>query len=195
MAFRRLGFSPLEVFTLLFLTLVGSTVNLPLFKVTTKEPIVVLREVKLYGIYFSIPAYIVRERTTIVAINIGGAVVPTCVAVNIIIRNFSQLPLFLIGIASASLIINLFAKPVKGLGIVTPFFIPPLIAAILAMLLNPHDPAPIAYVSGTLGALIGADLLNLPNVGKLGSPIVSIGGAGTFDGIFLTGITAVLLAW
>jgi uncharacterized membrane protein len=28
----------------------------------------------------------------------------------------------------------------------------------------------------------------------LGAPVASIGGAGTFDGIFLTGILAVLLA-
>jgi hypothetical protein len=31
-------------------------------------------------------------------------------------------------------------------------------------------------------------------VRRLGAPVVSIGGAGTFDGVFLTGIVAVLLA-
>ena len=39
-----------------------------------------------------------------------------------------------------------------------------------------------------------ADLLNLKKISKLGAPIASIGGAGTFDGIFLTGIFAVVLA-
>ena len=52
----------------------------------------------------------------------------------------------------------------------------------------------IAYVSGTLGTLIGADLLHLRQISKLNAPVVSIGGAGTFDGIFLTGILAVLLS-
>jgi uncharacterized membrane protein len=42
--------------------------------------------------------------------------------------------------------------------------------------------------------LIGADLTNLDKVRGLGAPVASIGGAGTFDGIFLTGILAVLLA-
>lgn len=42
--------------------------------------------------------------------------------------------------------------------------------------------------------LIGADLLNLGAVRGLGAPVASIGGAGTFDGIFVTGILAVLLA-
>jgi uncharacterized membrane protein len=54
--------------------------------------------------------------------------------------------------------------------------------------------AAVAYVSGTLGTLIGADLLNLGRIQGLGAPVVSIGGAGTFDGIFLTGVVAVLLA-
>jgi len=30
--------------------------------------------------------------------------------------------------------------------------------------------------------------------GKIGAPVASIGGAGKFDGIFLTGLIAVLLA-
>jgi uncharacterized membrane protein len=42
--------------------------------------------------------------------------------------------------------------------------------------------------------LIGADLLNLGIIQELGAPIASIGGAGRFDGIFMTGILAVLLA-
>jgi uncharacterized membrane protein len=36
--------------------------------------------------------------------------------------------------------------------------------------------------------------MNLDKIQGLGAPIASIGGAGTFDGIFLTGIIAVLLA-
>jgi uncharacterized membrane protein len=52
----------------------------------------------------------------------------------------------------------------------------------------------VAYVAGTIGTLVGADLLNLRRVQDLGAPVVSIGGAGTFDGIFVTGILAVLLA-
>ena len=53
-------------------------------------------------------------------------------------------------------------------------------------------PAQIAYVGGTLGALIGADVMNLKRVAGVG-PVVSIGGAGTFDGVYLTGIVSVLL--
>jgi uncharacterized membrane protein len=45
-----------------------------------------------------------------------------------------------------------------------------------------------------VGTLVGADLLNLGRLRGVGAPVASIGGAGTFDGIFVTGIVAVLLA-
>lgn len=43
-------------------------------------------------------------------------------------------------------------------------------------------------------SLLGADLPNLDKIGNLGVSVASIGGAGTFDGIFVTGILATLLA-
>ena len=69
-----------------------------------------------------------------------------------------------------------------------------MVTAVVAVLLSYEDAAPLAYIGGSLGTLIGADLLNLEKIAELGAPIASIGGAGTFDGIFLTGILAVLLA-
>jgi uncharacterized membrane protein len=74
-------------------------------------------------------------------------------------------------------------------------FIPPIVAALGSYFLAPHELRPlVAYVSGVIGTLIGADLANLGRIKGLGAPVASIGGAGTFDGIFLTGIVAVLLA-
>jgi uncharacterized membrane protein len=90
--------------------------------------------------------------------------------------------------------VHLMAKKVRGQGIVTPAFLPPLVAAMIALLLHPGaGVAIIAYVSGSMGALIGADLSNLNGITQLGAPVVSIGGAGTFDGVFLTGIIAVII--
>ena len=43
--------------------------------------------------------------------------------------------------------------------------------------------------------LIGADQLRLKDVRKLGATLASIGGAGTFNGIVMTGIVAALLAY
>jgi len=86
------------------------------------------------------------------------------------------------------------AKPVKGIGITLPALIPPIFSAIISFLLFSQNPAPLAYISGVLGTLIGADLLHLKDVTKMGVGVMSIGGAGVFDGIFLVGIIAVLLA-
>jgi uncharacterized membrane protein len=99
----------------------------------------------------------------------------------------------LIGAAIVAFIVHLLARPVRGLGISVPVFVPPLVAAGVALILA-WDRAPaMAYISGCLGTLIGADLLNLDKIQGLGAPVASIGGAGTFDGVFLTGILGVLL--
>jgi len=98
-----------------------------------------------------------------------------------------------------SLVTKMVARPVKGVGIVTPALVPPIVAALSSILIksifsvNPDFIFIIAYTGGTLGTLIGADLLNLRGISKIGAPVVSIGGAGTFDGVFLAGIIAVLL--
>ncbi|HXR25479.1 MAG TPA: DUF1614 domain-containing protein, partial [Candidatus Binataceae bacterium] len=69
---------------------------------------------------------------------------------------------------------------------------PPIVAALTALVLTgvmsggAHVDA-VAFVSGVLGTLIGADLMNLNQLNTLGAPVASIGGAGTFDGVFLSG--------
>jgi len=83
---------------------------------------------------------------------------------------------------------------VPGVGIAIPIFTPPIAAAVTAMFISRRNAAPLAYIGGSLGTLIGADLLNLSKIQGLGAPVASIGGAGTFDGIFVAGIVAVLIA-
>jgi uncharacterized membrane protein len=93
-----------------------------------------------------------------------------------------------------SILVHLVARRVPGVGIVTPALLPPSFAAVTSYLLVPGSPAIVAYVSGTLGTLIGADLTNLRHADHSAASMESIGGAGTFDGVFLTGIVAVILA-
>jgi uncharacterized membrane protein len=130
---------------------------------------------------------------TVVAVNLGGAVVPTLLSLYLLLRSGLWLRAGL-GVVVVAMIVHRIARLVPGMGIAVPSFLPPLVAAAAAVVLAP-DAAPIvAYVAGTLGTLIGADILNLGHIRGLGAPVVSIGGAGTFDGVFLTGIIAVLLA-
>jgi uncharacterized membrane protein len=89
---------------------------------------------------------------------------------------------------------HLLARPIPELGIALPVFVPAITAAVVPLLLSRWHAAPLAYIGDTLGTLIGADLLNLGSIRGLGAPVAPIGGAGTFDGVFLTGIVAVLFA-
>jgi len=99
-----------------------------------------------------------------------------------------------IATAIVALVLHWLAHPVPGIGIAVPVFFPAIVTAVVALLLSRGNAAPLAYIAGSMGTLIGADLTNLDKVAGLGAPVASIGGAGTFDGIFLTGIVAVLLA-
>ncbi len=88
----------------------------------------------------------------------------------------------------------LLSRPVKGIGIVMPAFVPPVIAAITALVIAREQAPQLAYISGVMGTLIGANILRISQIKKLGAPFLSIGGAGVFDSIFLVGIVSVLLA-
>jgi uncharacterized membrane protein len=193
-AFERIGFSSIEFFLILMGTLVGSTVNIPVANVKTTEPMVVVREVRAFGLYYRVPTIGYRQTSTIIAVNLGGAIIPVLVTVYLLAVHSSLVSAALAGSFLTAILVHFMAKKVKGVGIVTPALLPPLAAALVAYFLVPGAPAVVAYVSGTLGALVGADLSNLSGISKLGAPVASIGGAGTFDGVFLTGLVAVLLA-
>jgi uncharacterized membrane protein len=190
-AFRRLGFPPEYSILLLFLSLLGSHINIPIRRIESQVPVISGAVIDFYGLRYIIPPVKVKRRT-VIAINIGGAVIPVIISVFLMLR--ANLAEVIFGVAVMSILIHMIARPVKGLGIAVPALLPPLMSATVALLLSPQNAPIIAYISGTLGSLIGADLLNLEKIPELGTPVASIGGAGTFDGIFLTGIISVLLA-
>jgi len=192
-AFERIGFNSIEYLLILWGTLLGSTINVPVGEVKSAEPRVAVQEVKVFGIYYRVPSVVYKEAVTVIAVNIGGAVIPILVSGYLLASHTTLLPAALLGTVVVAVMVHLMARKVKGVGIVTPSFLPPIVAAVVSYLLVPGSPAVVAYVSGTLGTLIGADLTNLRGIGNLGAPMASIGGAGTFDGVFLTGIMAVLL--
>ena len=171
-------------------TLVGSFVNIPILKRD-----VVVREVpqspvfRLFGI-FEYPRLVVKKQ--VVCINLGGAVIPLLVAVYLL----SRVPLYPVALAFVlvCVVCYVLATPVQGVGIVLPAFVPPIVSALAAIVLYPQSPAGVAFCAGVLGTIVGADLLHLPSLLKGGADVLSIGGAGVFDGIFLTGVLAVLLS-
>jgi uncharacterized membrane protein len=190
-AYERIGVSRRYVFILLFLSLVGSYVNIPVAELPAQE-VHSGKIITFYGMRYMIPR-VVDWPKTVIAVNLGGAVIPAFLSLYLMMKK----RLFgrgLLGVAVVAAVSHFMAHPVPGVGIAEPTFIPPLVTAAVALLISREHAPPLAYVSGSLGTLIGADLLNLGKVRGLGAPVASIGGAGTFDGIFLTGIVAVLLA-
>jgi uncharacterized membrane protein len=130
---------------------------------------------------------------TIIAVNVGGALIPALMSLYLLARN-RLWGLGLLATACVALVCYHLAEPVPGLGIALPIFVPAIATAIVGLVLSRQYAAILAYVGGSLGTLIGADLLNLGHMQNLGASVASIGGAGTFDGIFVTGILAVIIA-
>jgi uncharacterized membrane protein len=190
-AYRKIGIRPRYVFLIMVLTLLGSGVNIPLYEIPAGR-MPAPHTTWHYGVPYAVPEAM-RAGVTVVAVNVGGALIPTLLSLYLFLR----LPLrgrMIIGTAVVAVVVHQMAQVVAGVGIVVPILAPPLLAAGVALILSYHRAPPVAYVSGTMGTLIGADLLNLGKVAHMGAPMVSIGGAGTFDGVFLTGILAGLLA-
>ena len=137
---------------------------------------------------------VVQSPSTIIAVNVGGALpIPIAMSLYLLVRHRLWLRGAIATVVVAAVCYSL-SQPVRGLGIAEPVFVPALTSGIVALVLAYERAAPLAYIGGSLGTLIGADLLNLGSVRGLGAPVASIGGAGTFDGIFLIGIVAVLIA-
>lgn len=181
-SFAELGLSPSAAVSVIFAMLIGSLINIPL----SRRQITYTMPSTMQGLFAPPPA-----THSGFAVNVGGAIIPLCLSVYLA----TVVPsLWQIGVATAimAVVAKAMARVVPGRGIVLPVFVPPVLSALLALLLAPGFSAPCAYVAGTVGTLIGADLLNLHRL--RGFPgVVSIGGAGVFDGIFLVGIVAVLL--
>lgn len=204
---RALSIPSYLVFIIFLLSLFGSQINIKLKETKSLQPSITYRTVNFFGIQWRVPEVGYGNKKMVVAINLGGAIIPLLLSLYIIFYSVpaleQNLTLAYLKILVAFIIVTFvvyhFARPIKGLGIAIPSFIPPLTAAltsaVLFSLVAETNPFIIAYVAGTLGTLVGADLLNLNKIPKLGAPMVSIGGAGVFDGVYITGVMAIFLLW
>jgi len=184
-SFTKLGLSPQGAVFLFGLCLLGGIINIP---VSRRRFVVQKEDTFLSPFLFYYPP---RVSEQVIAVNLGGAVIPVLFSLYLLGR-VPFLPTLLATVAVMATA-KLLARPVPGVGISLPAFIPPLVAVIVALLLARENAAPVAYIAGVIGTLAGADLLNLHRLRDLGAHVVSIGGAGVFDGIFLVGVMAAFL--
>ena len=190
-AYLSLGVSPGTAMLLLLGSLIGSYFNIPV-AVLPPEQVQSDKVIEFYGMQYTVPV-VENLPGTVIAINVGGAVIPTIMSIYLLASRGLWIS-GTIATAIVAIVLHWLADPVPGVGIAVPIFVPAIVTAAISLLLSRRDAAPLAYISGSMGTLIGADLTNMDKVAGLGAPVASIGGAGTFDGIFLTGILAVLLA-
>lgn len=191
-AFAKLGLTPEASVMILLGVLLGSGINLPVYIMEAKES----------GYFVDIPGQRpvwelykpAKPGKIVIAVNVGGCIIPVGLCLYFLSQQLVEPMTLLIALSAITALSYKLSRPIPGLGVAMPIFIAPLFSAGLALLLDPEHAAHLAYISGVLGVLIGADILRLKDISLLGAPVASIGGAGTFDGIFMTGIIAALLA-
>jgi len=189
--YSRIGLSNAWLFAILIGSFIGSRINIPVWRFSDRVTVESL-DVVAFGVRYRIPA-VSHTGRTILAVNVGGALIPTAVSVYLVVHNGIWLH-SLVASACVAAVVWIVARPIRGVGIVVPTLVPPAAAAAAATVIGRPAVAALAYVCGTIGTLIGGDLINLWRTRGLGAPVVSIGGAGTFDGIFVAGLLAVVLA-
>lgn len=199
-ALRRLHLSPEMALLAVLAIFLGSMFNLPVYRIKRNQPQVV-QTLGPFAPWFSSQFERVRQ-DTLIAVNVGGCIVPLLLAlwqVRYLVEQGGwpvQAMLVVTGINVA--VCYRVAQPVSGVGIMMPVFASPLTAVLFTWLLmmNPEyaaERAPVAFVAGVAGPIIGADLMHLRDIARVSVGVLSIGGAGTFDGIVLSGFLAALL--
>ncbi len=189
-AVAKLGFSPTVALLLFIAVLIGSTINIPLYQVESITPIVPDFQELWLRQFWGIPLQKIRQKT-IIALNVGGGLIPLILAIYELIRSDTGAIFWVTLIVT---IVTYFsAHIVPGIGIQINALVAPLTAAISAILIAEPLASSVAFAGGILGTLIGADLLHLKEIERMSAGILSIGGAGVFDGIALCGLIALLL--
>ena len=193
----KLHFSPEAAIVVLIAIVCGALVNIPVKRIVRNDETEV-HPFALFGLPAHFPRIRRRSRVTVIAVNVGGCLLPLGIAIYELVLLAAQGIGVLLAAGAAILASTaacyFVARPVPGVGIVLPGLVPAFVAAGAALLLAPENAPPVAFVAGVAGPLIGADLLHLDDIIGLGAGVASIGGAGTFDGIVLSGIVAAYLA-
>jgi len=196
-ALIKLKLDPTTALLIVIGIFMGSPINIPVKRIPRTESMPA-DPLALFGLAGRWPSTMRVRRDTVIAVNVGGCLIPVTLAAyesfHLMAAGWQPLSGLLLAIFINTVMCYRMAQPIEGIGIAMPGLLPPLIATMSALLLVPDQAPPVAFAAGVLGPLIGADLLHLRDVSKISTGIASIGGAGTFDGIVLSGIVAAYLA-
>ena len=199
-AFTRLGFSWISALAVVLLMLLGSFVNIPVYRIRRDMIRVSPDQTNVFGV--SVPVTSGEVWDTTLSLNLGGAVIPVCISFYLIYSaiQITGTPLFFSVCAGTTMvaIITFFSTRFEKCdGIQVPLLIPGLTALLAGLLLaggTGLTGAVTAFVSGVMGVLLGGNVANLYRIKDLEVPEVSFGGAGTFGSIFICCILPALIA-
>jgi uncharacterized membrane protein len=194
-ALLGLGIAPRAATLLVIGIFAGSLFNVPVWRRESAE-VLEYRPFDFFGIDRLAPRLVRSGAQQIVALNVGGCIVPSLIVAYELLRLAtagSAAPALAV-IALNVAVCYRMARPVAGLGILLPALLPGCLAALAAALLSREHAPAIAFCAGVLGPLVGADLLHIRDLGRRGVGLMSIGGAGTFDGIVISGFLAAMLS-
>lgn len=196
-ALIKLKLEPTTALLVVIGIFMGSLINLPVKRLSRTESVLV-DQLAVFGLQGWWPMFQRVRRDTIIAVNVGGCLIPVALAVyetaHLAMAGQQALLGLLLAVVINTGVCYWMAQPVEGVGIAMPGLFPAIVASLSALFLVPDQAPPVAFVAGVLGPLIGADLLHLRDIEKIAAGVASIGGAGTFDGIVLSGIVAAYLA-
>ena len=145
-----------SLLAILSLSLLGSYINIPVAYLPERQT-AGAAEISYFGVTYVIP--VVRDfAATVLAVNVGGALIPIALSLYLILKH-RLFGLSVLGIAMVAAVCHLLARPVPGLGIAEPILAPALTTAAVALVLAGRRAGPLAYISGSLGTLIGAVLV------------------------------------
>ena len=134
-AYLRLGVSSRTAMLLLLASLFGSYINIPVAQLP--ERLVRSGEVvSSFGMQYVIPS-VTQWPGTVIAVNLGGAVVPAALSLYLLASNRIWLR-GLVATALVAAVCHYLAHPVRGLGIAIPPFVPPIAATVAALVLSPR---------------------------------------------------------
>lgn len=177
------------------LSFILSPVNLVIKEVKKEALIPTYDVIYVFGIPFYVPKISRDYLTTLIAINIGGALIPLLLSVTLAFLIKKFIFKIIIDVVLLIFVSKAFSKVIQGVGVVMHPLIPPIFAVLFSYILFIDQPqlVPVAaYISSVVGTLVGADLLNLNKIIEASPQLVSIGGMGTFDGIFLSGLFSIV---
>src|SRR5207249_5235702 len=159
-AYRKVGVRPRYAFAVMLVSLLGSAVNIPPYSVPTRR-LVSPHEVSMFGRTYIVPETL-EEGATLVALNVGGALIPILVSIYLLLRT-RMYGRMLIGVALVAAVVHSLAHIVPGIGIAVPMIAPPLVAAAVGPVLSFRGAPPIASVAWSLCTVICGFLLDLPD--------------------------------